>query len=77
LAKKVSKKLKKAWLVTQAKTIVIGGGVISNKFLRDYLSKIIMKWDKKIKIFIPEIEYSTDNAAMIGISAYYKIKNID
>ena len=44
-----------------------------NKFLRDYLTKNIKKWDKEIKIFIPEIKYSTDNAAMIGISSYYKI----
>ncbi|WNE40906.1 MAG: tRNA N6-adenosine threonylcarbamoyltransferase [Mycoplasmataceae bacterium] len=78
LAKKVNKKLKRAWLLnTQTKTIVIGGGVIANQFLRNFLTENINKWDKKIKIFIPEIEYSTDNAAMIGISAYYKLKNTD
>jgi tRNA A37 threonylcarbamoyltransferase TsaD len=32
-------------------------------------------WDKKIKVFFPNNNYSTDNAAMIGISAYYKILN--
>jgi len=41
--------------------------------LRNYLTKNIKKWDKEIKIFIPEIKYSTDNAAMIGILTYYKI----
>ncbi|CAG8798369.1 35488_t:CDS:2, partial [Racocetra persica] len=28
-----------------------------------------------IKIFFPEIKYSTDNATMIGVLAYYKTKN--
>ncbi|WNE40322.1 MAG: tRNA N6-adenosine threonylcarbamoyltransferase [Mycoplasmataceae bacterium] len=75
LARKITKKLKKAWLIIQAETIVIGGGVIANKFLRNHLIKNINKWDQKINIFIPEIEYSTDNAAMIGITAYYKINH--
>ena len=75
LAEILTKKLKKAWMTTRAKTIVIGGGVIANNFLRDYLTKNIKKWDKEIKIFIPEIKYSTDNAAMIGIAAYYKISH--
>src|SRR6185312_5710088 len=72
LAKLLTKKLKNAWLKSQAKTIIIGGGVIANQFLRNYLTKNIQKWDRKIKVFIPEIKYSTDNAAMIGILAYYK-----
>ena len=58
-----------------AKTIIIGGGVIANKFLRNYLVREIKKWDKEIKIFFPEVKYSTDNAAMIGILAYYKISH--
>ena len=73
LAKILTKKLKNAWLNNQAKTIIIGGGVIANQFLRNYLVEKIKKWDKKIKIFFPAIKYSTDNAAMIGILAYYKI----
>ena len=62
-------------MITRTKTIIIGGGVIANRFLRDYLTKNIKKWDKEIKIFIPEIKYSTDNAAMIGIAAYHKISH--
>jgi N6-L-threonylcarbamoyladenine synthase len=75
LAKILTKKLKRAWLVSQAKTIIIGGGVIANQFLRTYLTENIQKWDKEIKIFIPKIKYSTDNAAMIGMVAYYKTKS--
>jgi N6-L-threonylcarbamoyladenine synthase len=75
LAEILTKKLKKAWMITRTKTIIIGGGVIANKFLRDYLTKNIKKWDKEMKIFISEIKYSTDNAAMIGMAAYYKISS--
>ena len=77
LAKILTKKLKNAWLNNQAKTIIIGGGVIANQFLRNYLTKNIQKWDRKIKVFIPEIKYSTDNAAMIGILAYHKINALN
>jgi len=75
LAEILTKKLKNAWRKSPVKTIIVGGGVIANEFLRDYLTKNIEKWDKKIKVFIPEIKYSTDNAAMIGILAYYKISS--
>ena len=27
---------------------------------------------KKWNLFLPPVEYTTDNAAMIGIAAYYK-----
>src|SRR6185312_5886736 len=64
LAKILTKKLKKAWLISQAKTIILGGGVIANQFLRTYLTENIQKWNWEIKIFIPKIKYSTDNAAM-------------
>ena len=69
------KKLQKSWVISRAKSIIIGGGVIANKFLRNNLINEIKKWDKEIKIFFPKINYSTDNAAMIGILAYYKKLN--
>jgi len=72
LLKILVKKLQKSWAISRAKSIIIGGGVIANKFLRNNLINEIKKWDKEIKIFFPEINYSTDNAAMIGILAYYK-----
>ncbi|MCE8163304.1 MAG: tRNA (adenosine(37)-N6)-threonylcarbamoyltransferase complex transferase subunit TsaD [Candidatus Moeniiplasma glomeromycotorum] len=73
LAEILTKKLKNAWLTGSVRTIIIGGGVIANQFFRSYLTAQIKKWDPTLKIFCPEIKYSTDNAAMIGILAYYKI----
>ena len=49
--------------------IVVCGGVSANSQLR---SKLKALGDEEIKTFVPEIQYSTDNAAMIGICGYYK-----
>ena len=49
--------------------IVACGGVSANSQLRYKLKALE---DEEIKTFVPEIQYSTDNAAMIGICGYYK-----
>jgi len=54
-------------------TIVFGGGVSANSYLKDRLKKYSIK--NNLKIFIPELEYSTDNAAMIGIVGHLKYKD--
>ena len=51
-------------------TIVFGGGVSANSYLKRRLEKYSN--DNDLKIFIPEIQFSTDNAAMIGIVGYLK-----
>ena len=55
---------------TNIKTIAIGGGVSANSFLRKKLRQIAN--ENNWKLFIPNIEYTTDNAAMIGIVGYHK-----
>ena len=54
-------------------TIVFGGGVSANSYLKKRLEKYSN--DNNLKIFIPEIQFSTDNAAMIGIVGYLKYKD--
>ena len=51
--------------------IVIGGGVAANTEIRKQLQDMVVKEDWKLSL--PPLEYTTDNAAMIGIAAYYKI----
>ena len=51
---------------------VICGGVSANSFLRKELTSLIES--HKIKTYVPKINYSTDNAAMIGINGYFKFK---
>ena len=53
------------------KRVVIGGGVAANSEICIELKKQKIKnaWE----LFIPPIEYTTDNAAMIGIGGYFKL----
>jgi N6-L-threonylcarbamoyladenine synthase len=62
-------KLKKAVLETQINRIAIGGGVSANSGIR----KTLKEAEKKFGwiTHIPKFEYTTDNAAMIGIVGYY------
>lgn len=50
--------------------IGIAGGVSANSGLRDEITKEASK--RKWNLFIPEFRFTTDNAAMIGITGYYK-----
>jgi len=52
------------------KDIAISGGVSANSELRKQLTALGEK--NKWRVFIPPFEYCTDNAAMIGITGYYK-----
>ncbi|MEC5167161.1 N6-L-threonylcarbamoyladenine synthase [Flavobacterium sp. PL11] len=66
-------KLKLAVKETKIKQIAIGGGVSANSGIRTTLKNAegIYGW----KTFIPKFEYTTDNAAMIGIVGYQKFLN--
>ena len=55
------------------KRIVFGGGVSANTYLKKRLNK--KSKESGLEIFIPEIQYTTDNAAMIGIVGYFKYLN--
>jgi N6-L-threonylcarbamoyladenine synthase len=68
-------KLKRAAKETGIKTITIAGGVSANSELRKQL--ITTGEKNRWNVFIPKLEYTTDNAAMIGIAGYYKYLNND
>jgi len=63
-------KLVKASVQTGIKEIGIAGGVSANSGLRNAMKEEAVK--KGWNLFIPEFRYTTDNAAMIGITGYYK-----
>jgi len=60
----------KASKETGINNIGIAGGVSANSGLRNAMKEEAQKriWN----LFIPEFKYTTDNAAMIGITGYYK-----
>ena len=55
------------------KKLVVAGGVGANSRLREKLSLFCEK--NGIKLYLPNLKYCTDNAAMIGSMAYYYAKN--
>ncbi len=55
---------------TGIKQLAIAGGVAANSELRESVKTL--GEELKINTFIPKMDYCTDNAAMIGITAYYK-----
>jgi N6-L-threonylcarbamoyladenine synthase len=64
------KKLRKAVRQTGIKQVAISGGVSANSGLRKAFLDLGEKegWDT----YIPAFQYCTDNAGMIGVTAYYK-----
>ncbi len=63
-------KLKMAVAETGITQVAIGGGVSANSGIRNTLKAAETKYGWKT--FIPKFEYTTDNAAMIGIVGYQK-----
>jgi len=68
-------KLTKASDHTGIKEIAIAGGVSANSGLREAVKHL--QANKNWKIYLPKLEFSTDNAAMIAIAGYFKFLNKD
>lgn len=65
-------KLKNASKETRIKHIAIAGGVSANSEIRQQLKNAEEKYGWTT--YIPKFEYTTDNAAMIGITGYLAFK---
>ena len=63
-------KLMRASAETGITEIALAGGVSANSGLREAMLTLGRK--RKWNVFIPEIQYATDNAAMIALTGYYK-----
>ncbi|MFH1193594.1 MAG: tRNA (adenosine(37)-N6)-threonylcarbamoyltransferase complex transferase subunit TsaD [bacterium] len=59
-------KTKKAAEKYKVKSILVGGGVSANHELRNALAKL------KFSVFLPEMKFTGDNAAMIAFAGYKK-----
>ena len=68
-------KLRKAVKATGIKEVAVAGGVSANNGLRNAFHEHADKYSWKI--FIPKFGYTTDNAAMIAITGYYKYLDKD
>lgn len=52
--------------------ITLSGGVSANSEIRNKFT--ILAQENKMKIYLPPLSFTTDNAAMIAITGYYKYK---
>ena len=66
-------KTRRALIETDLNELVIGGGVASNKFIRERLVTGL----KETKIFFPPIERCTDNGAMIAYAGSFYLKETE
>jgi N6-L-threonylcarbamoyladenine synthase len=69
IVKYLLKKFTLAINIYAPKSIALAGGVSANSLLRYEFEKLAQEND--VNCFIPPIEFTTDNAAMIGASAYF------
>ena len=68
-------KLRKAAKEYKIKEVAVAGGVSANTGLRNAFREHAEKYDWDI--FIPKFSYTTDNAAMIAITGYFKYLDRD
>ncbi len=54
-----------------AKTVALSGGVSANKKLRGELANAIARALPQVSFLVPDQSLSTDNAVMIGVSAFF------
>ncbi|MBQ8701302.1 MAG: tRNA (adenosine(37)-N6)-threonylcarbamoyltransferase complex transferase subunit TsaD [Prevotella sp.] len=68
-------KLRKAVKATGIQHVALAGGVSANNGLRNAFHEHAKKYGWTI--YIPKFSYTTDNAAMIGVTGYYKFLDKD
>ena len=54
------------------KTLILGGGVSANEKIRKEFTREIKNNYPKVNLYLPERALTTDNALMIGVTAYFK-----
>lgn len=65
------KKTRDAIVLYSAKTLIVGGGVSANTLLRIKLEELEAE-SEDLTLLMPEKQLSTDNALMIGMTAYIR-----
>jgi len=55
------------------KSIIVGGGVIANRAIREAFTKTVTNTDQKILLILPDQNLTGDNATMIAGAGYLKL----
>jgi N6-L-threonylcarbamoyladenine synthase len=56
-------------------TVMLAGGVAANSTLREVLNEKVKTKLAKASLLIPDLKYTTDNAAMVATNGYFRFKN--
>ncbi len=64
----------KAAKIKKANTIMLAGGVSANRKLRKQLKQILKKKLPNVNLILPNLKYTTDNAAMIAIAGLWRAR---
>lgn len=70
----IVKKTHDALANSEAKTLIVGGGVIASRALRGALEEMISTQFSDTTLLIPELKHCGDNASMIAAAAYIRIE---
>lgn len=62
-------KMRRAAVATQAKSLIIGGGVAANSALREAVNELGQRYNLKVRL--PAMKYCGDNAAMMAGLGYH------
>lgn len=62
-------KTRRATTELSAKSLLLSGGVSANKLLRERIQELGRELG--VAVFVPEMKYTTDNAAMIAAAGYF------
>jgi len=69
------KKTAKAAEEYDTQTVIVGGGVSGNSYLKEQLTEYIAKKLPGVAVLFPEPWLATDNAVMIGLAAHARVLN--
>jgi N6-L-threonylcarbamoyladenine synthase len=74
VSKHLTRRLERAIKRYQPRSLILGGGVVSNVFLRKSIRQVARKYH--LPVMIPySKKLVTDNAAMIGVTAWYQYQH--
>ncbi len=75
IIRSLTDKLKKALRDTPCQDLVLAGGVSANSGLREAAANVARRYHKNL--FLPTLDLTTDNAAMIAVCGYFKFRQGD